>query len=202
MTPFRVASTIGLVAAVIAGCSSSSSSSKSSSERDPGASIVWPAPTDPMARAGAAGLVPETSESLQYHVHAHLDVFRDGKQAAVPGGIGIDTNNPGVHGGETAGSPAYGGISVPCDQPCISPLHTHDATGVIHTESATRKNNTFGQFLTEWNVTLPGGALLYVDGGQFTGDPKTIPLSNGKEIAVVIGTPPAKIPSTWDRSLI
>ena len=155
-----------------------------------------------MARTVAAGLVPETSEHLEFHVHAHLDVFQDGKQVVVPGGIGIDTTNPAVHSGEIGGYPAYGGINPPCATPCISPLHTHDATGVIHTESSTRKFNTFGQFLTEWNVTLPANTLVYVDGTKFTGDPKTIPLSNGKEIAVVIGTPPAKIPSTWDRSLI
>ena len=47
-----------------------------------------------------------------------------------------------------------------------------------------------------------GHTLVYVDGEKFTGDPETIALSNGKEIAVVIGTPPAEIPSIWDRSLI
>jgi len=36
--------------------------------------------------------------------------------------------------------------------------------------------------------------LIYVDGKKFTGDPTTIELSDKKEIAIVIGTPPAQIP--------
>ena len=36
----------------------------------------------------------------------------------------------------------------------------------------------------------------------FTGDPTTIPLSNYKEIAIIIGTRPAQIPSGFDKSLI
>ena len=150
-----------------------------------------------MALARKAGLVPETAERLEYHVHSHLDWFVDGKEIKVPAGIGIDTTNPAVHSGDSGdGSIGYGGITTPCDQPCISPLHTHDQTGTLHTESATKKNNTFGQFLTEWNVTLPAGAKVYVNGTEFTGDPTTIPLSNNKEIAVVVGTPPASIPAT------
>ena len=41
---------------------------------------------------------------------------------------------------------------------------------------------------------------IYVNGKPFTGDPRTIDLSDHKEIAIVIGTPPAKIPSTGDFS--
>ena len=38
---------------------------------------------------------------------------------------------------------------------------------------------------------------VYVDGRQFKGDPRTIVLSDRKEIAIVIGTPPAQIPSAF-----
>jgi hypothetical protein len=182
------------VAVAAAGCSSS----KSSSSKTPlTTASKHPPPSDPMARARAAGLVPETAERLEYHVHAHLDMFENGSAVIVPGGIGIDTTNPAVHSGMQDGEPAYGGVTTPCDRPCISPLHTHDATGVLHTESATVKKNTFGQFLTEWNVTLPAGTKVYVNGKEFTGDPKTIPLANLTELAVVIGTPPASIPSSY-----
>ena len=144
----RVASRSALTAALVAltiviGACSSSSSKASAPEPPAGQKIQWPAPPDPMARTVAAGLVPETSEHLEFHVHAHLDVFQDGKQVVVPGGIGIDTTNPAVHSGEIGGYPAYGGINPPCATPCISPLHTHDATGVIHTESSTRRTGTF-----------------------------------------------------------
>ena len=56
----------------------------------------WPAPSDPLARAAAAGLVPETAEHLAFHVHAHLDVFIDGAPVVVPAGIGINISDPNV----------------------------------------------------------------------------------------------------------
>ncbi len=171
--------------------------------------VAWPAPADAMARARAAGLVPETAERLQYHVHSHLDVFVDGTPVVVPAGLGIDISNPGVHALTDGGQTSYGGIAVPCDAPCISPLHTHDATGVLHTESATEKDNTLGQVFREWNVRLDTSCVatycrpatpvaVYVDGTKLDGDPTQIPLSNHKEIAVVVGTAPARVPSSYN----
>jgi len=154
-----------------------------------------------------AGLVPETHEFLQYHVHAHLDVFVNGKPAVVASGIGIDTTNPAVrHQKLDDGSDAYGGIDPPCKQPCISPLHTHDTSGVLHTESKTSKPNTLGQLFVQWDVPLTptcvGGyckpdasVLIYENGKLVESDPGAIELTDGKEIAIVIGTPPAEIPA-------
>src|SRR3954464_6666350 len=51
------------------------------------ARVLWPAPQDPLARTVAAGLEPERKEFLIHHVHAHLDVFVDGKPIAVPAGV-------------------------------------------------------------------------------------------------------------------
>jgi len=49
--------------------------------------------------------------------------------------------------------------------------------------------------LTPWRV--------YVNGTLSPGDPRTIPLKAHEEIAIVIGTPPAKIPSSfvWPKGL-
>src|SRR5947209_3945435 len=74
----------------------------------------WPAPSDPAARVAAAGLPMLGSEGSALHIHAHLDVIVDGRPVAVPALLGID---------ESAHQ--------------ISPLHTHDETGVIHIESPT-----------------------------------------------------------------
>jgi hypothetical protein len=158
---------------------------------------LWPLPDDPMGIAREAGLEPERSETLEYHVHAHLDVFKDGRPVLVPGGIGIDITDPQVKKFDDPGGPAYGGIDEPCAKPCISPLHTHGADGVIHTESPTPTPNTFGEFLIEWDVTLPEGTKTYVDGKEFAGDVAKIELSDRKQIAVVMGTPPDVIPSTF-----
>jgi hypothetical protein len=146
-----------------------------------------------------AGLVPERAEFLQYHVHAHLDVFFDGLNVTVPAGIGIDTSNPMVISDDQGV-----GLTRPCDKPCISPLHTHAEDGVLHTETKTPQPNTLGQFFIEWDVVLEPGRVdeysdvkVYVDGEEFDGDPREIELSDGREIAIVIGTPPDEIPSEF-----
>jgi hypothetical protein len=148
-----------------------------------------------------AGLVPERAEFLQYHVHAHLDVFFDGDPVVVPAGIGIDTTNPAVVS-DTQGV----GLTRECDKPCISPLHTHATDGVLHTETKTPAPNTLGQFFTQWNVALAPGRVgdytdmkVYVDGEAYQGDPRKIELSNGREIAIVIGSAPDEIPAEFPQ---
>ncbi len=89
-------------------------------------------------------------------------------------------------------------------------LHTHHQTGIIHTESSSPEPNTLGQFFVEWGVLLsdscvgekcsPTPIAIYVNGELHAGDPGAIELTDHKEIAIVIGTPPAQIPSTVDFS--
>jgi hypothetical protein len=169
----------------------------------------WPAPENPMALTCKAGLVPEKAEFLQYHVHAHLDVLVNGKAVLVPAGIGINLDDAAVQTQTAANGLVVGaGLTQECAQPCISPLHTHDLSGLLHTETKTPQPNHLGQFFTEWAVRLTpdcvGGYCkpkvpikIYVDGNVETGDPRQILLSNLREIAVVIGTPPARIPSKF-----
>jgi hypothetical protein len=173
--------------------------------------LVWPAPSDPLERTVEAGLEPAPKEFHVNHVHAHLDVFIDGEAILIPAGIGINTEDPEVRRfDEPDGSVAYGGIEM-CDQPCISPLHTHDETGVIHTESADPQPNTIGQFFTEWGVELSETCVgehcapakpiaVYIGGERHEGDPRGIELTDGKVIVIVVGTPPAVIPATADFS--
>lgn len=169
---------------------------------------LWEAPKDPLARTVAAGLKPERKEFLVHHVHAHLDVFVDGVPLVAPAGIGINIADRAVHRFEAPDkSVVYGGIKR-CRTPCISPLHTHDNTGILHTESATAEPNTLGQFFTEWGVRLSGSCVaehcapepiaVYVDGHPYAKDPRAIELTDRKEIAIVIATPPSKIPKTAD----
>jgi len=170
--------------------------------------VPWPAPSDPLDRIIAAGLEPETHEFLSYHVHAHLDVFVNGTAIEVPAGIGINIADPAVHTTETDLGPTYGGIDPPCAHPCISPLHTHDVDGVLHTESAADHPNTLGEFFTEWGVALSAECVggycapessiqVFVDGDALDGDPADILLTDMREIAIVIGTPPAEVPSRF-----
>lgn len=171
----------------------------------------WPAPDNPMALTCKAGLVPEKAEFLQYHVHAHLDVFVNGKPVLVPAGIGIDLDNSAVQSETGPDDIVIGaGLSQECDEPCISPLHTHDLSGLLHTETKTPSPNQLGQFFTQWAVRLDSNCVggyckpavpikIYVDGKVEIGDPTQIELSNLREIAIVIGTPPATIPREFPR---
>jgi hypothetical protein len=69
-------------------------------------------------------------------------VFVNGAAVRVPAGVGINIHDPGVHSFHQAdGTTAYGGIQR-CATPCISPLHTHDDTGILHTESPTAVPNS------------------------------------------------------------
>jgi hypothetical protein len=213
--------TTGLVLA-IAGCAappapspspapaSPSAAAASSASAEP-AAIVWPAPPTPMDLTVQAGLKPQPKEFLTNHVHAHLDVFVDGQKVEVPAGIGINIDDPAVRSGPMPdGSMSYGGIQL-CNAPCISQLHTHDNTGILHTESASPVPNTLGEFFIEWGVPLDTSCVstycspaakvaVYVDGQPFTGDPRTIELTDQKVIVIAIGTPPPVIPSTADFS--
>lgn len=196
MNPKRFA-IVGVLGLVLAACGGGGGNG---AKPTPLATVSpWPAPPNPLDLAQKAGLVLEDKEFLLYHVHAHLDVFIDGKKVLIPAGIGINIKDPGVKSSKTPVS--YGGIKQ-CAQPCISPLHTHAEDGLLHTESKKSEPNTLGQFFAEWNVKLDANCVgeycspakeiaVYVNGTKFTGDPSTIELTNLKEIAIVIGVAPS-----------
>lgn len=137
----------------------------------------WPAPTDPTSRVRDAGLPMLGEEGSVEHIHAHLDVLVDGQQIQVPAGIGVS---------EASGR--------------ISPLHTHDGSGVVHIESPVKASFSLGQLFTEWQVSLAAdhigglragdGKLLraYVNGKPVEGDPAAIILGAHDEIAIVYGS--------------
>jgi hypothetical protein len=57
------------------------------------------------------GIYCDALEQTAYHIHAHLTIYMNGKQVAIPQGIGIAS-----------------------DQSCFYWLHTHTSDGVIHIE--------------------------------------------------------------------
>lgn len=187
----RIAAGLAVLAgtAVLAACGSGTkdtqghSSSAAPTAGGPAASgPSWPAPADASAQAKAAGLPMLGQEGQVLHIHAHLDVYVDGKAVTVPAEVGIDEARQ-----------------------RISPLHTHDTTGVVHIESPVKKNFTLGEFMTEWNVPISKDALgplktgggrelrVYVNGRQQTGDPAALVLAAHDEIAIVYGAPGDKV---------
>ena len=206
--------------ALVAGCGGGSSDSKGSTTTAPTAAppelslntgpAPWPRPEDAIERAAAAGLPAFKSEQLFFHVHAHLDVFVDGKPTVVPAGIGIG-GDPNARVATQNGQVVAGLVGGQCSHPCISPLHTHDESGVLHVENDKDRQINLGQLFAEWGVRFTpdcvGGYCapdkpykVYVNGQQFTGDASTIVLKNLEEIAIVIGSAPSKIPNAFPTS--
>ena len=79
---------------------------------------------------------------------------------------------------------------------------------MLHTETKTPQPNSLGQFFVEWDVRFDSSCVgdycapdtpigIYVDGEAYDGDPREIEFSDGREIAIVIGTPPDTIPSDF-----
>ncbi|HEX6461417.1 MAG TPA: hypothetical protein VF032_21050 [Thermoleophilaceae bacterium] len=108
-----------------------------------------PAPWKPeysfLAQRLAAFNFPQQTD-VGYHVHAQLTIYVNGKQTPVPADIGIDPQGR-----------------------FISPIHTHDTSGVIHMESAKFYPFTLAEFLNVWGVYFTNnqlGSYKAGDGGN------------------------------------
>ncbi|ROQ04966.1 MULTISPECIES: PepSY domain-containing protein [unclassified Curtobacterium] len=163
-------------------------------ERATTAAPPWPAPSDPSARAQAAGLKVAGMEGTALHIHPHLSISVDGKPVTVPANIGIDVQRGGM-----------------------SALHTHDTSGILHVESAKIEPFMLGQLFTEWGVALHdrqvGGYVdgerndrvtVFVDGKRTSTPLPTIRLQDHQDIAIVITTagttPTAPAPFDWSAA--
>jgi hypothetical protein len=138
-------------------------------------------------RSEILGVPLLTREALQVHYHAHLDIFDNGRQIPVPANIGISQR-----------------------QGVISVLHTHDNAGFMHVEAPQAYDYTLGQFFGVWGLLLdrrcigglcakPGTPLkVWVNGHPFRADPTRLILEDHQEIVIAYGTPPTKIPNSYD----
>lgn len=130
-----------------------------------------------------SGVECNRTEQFNYHVHSHLDVFVDGNKQQIPDNVGRLSS-------------------------CLFWLHTHTMDGIIHVEAPQTKEFTLGQFLDVWNQTSDSTGFFssiagknvtaYVDGDQFEGNYRNIPLESLEQIALVYGVPPADIPADFD----
>jgi hypothetical protein len=128
------------------------------------------------------GLSALGAEGTVVHIHEHLDVYVNGKKVSVPALIGIDTN---------AGF--------------LTELHSHDASGIVHVESPTKRSFVLGQYFGEWGVKLTANCLgtycgslkWWVNGKRMTGNPAQLILKAHQEIVIATGKAPAKVPSSY-----
>ena len=121
------------------------------------------------------------NETLAFHVHAHLDVYVNGKKVSVPAGVGFLPDGS------------------------LTSLHTHSTDGIIHIESPDNRKYSLGQFFGEWGVWLSptrvggerGKLRWWVNGKPMTGNPAKLPLKAHQEIAIALGTPPTVVPKKY-----
>lgn len=133
----------------------------------------WRAPTDLSARADAAGLRNVWGEPLAEHVHTHLTILDGDDPVTVPGNIGHSDRKE-----------------------FAAQLHTHDTSGIVHVESPDRETFTLGQFFDEWGVSLGpehvgglrGELFVWVDGHRRIGNPRSIELTNRRQIVLEVTT--------------
>lgn len=152
--------------------------------------ISWVAEIDHLkARLDAIGLPALSAEGTVLHIHQHIDIYIDGQHFIVPAGVGIN---------ET-------------DQ-FISPIHTHDSTGIIHVESPVKQTFYLGQFFDIWGVKFTNMCIggyynqddkklqVFVNGKEYMGNLRDLALSAHQEIVVTYGTStelPSPIPSNY-----
>jgi len=138
----------------------------------------WAVPANTSEQIQAAGLSTSAMSPGGAHFHPHLDIRVNGAAVPVAANIGVDP---------TTGT--------------MSELHTHDASGIVHIESAAKDDRyVLGQLFTEWDVRLDrthlGGLtadstrslVAFVDGKRFDGDPARIELLAHRQIALLFGT--------------
>lgn len=93
-------------------------------------------PSDEELQAGLANasLSALSTEGTVMHIHQHLDMIINGQKIVVPADIGIGST-------------------------FISPIHTHDTSGILHVEAPEVKDFTLGQFFKEWGIKLDNSCV-------------------------------------------
>jgi len=141
-------------------------------------------------RISAMGL-PGFSETIS-HTHSWLHIYDDGKKETVPANIGVD---------QATGT--------------ISPLHTHDTSGIIHMEADRDFDFTLGQVMAIWGVKFSDNQIgslkakgdqqlqVYLN-GQRVNDPVNVVMPERGNIVIGYGKPgsfPTEPKLDWPQGL-
>lgn len=109
----------------------------------------------------------KTGNDIIMHTHSSLNVTINGNSLLVPNGVGINSTLWNDHSLDKFGTErkatTFGMIS-----PAMSPLHTHDSSGIIHVESTEYRNYTLGDFLNIWGLPLEGREISLIINGNST----------------------------------
>jgi hypothetical protein len=117
---------------------------------------------EPIASSGATEIpcLPNGHQRVALHFHPILKIAVDGANEVVPGNIGIEGT-------------------------CMREIHTHDATGTIHVETAKMGvTYTLADFFSAWNqkITRDGYTFQIIQDGQVKESAKDVVLFDASEI--------------------
>jgi hypothetical protein len=124
-------------------------------------------------------------EGMVMHLHAHVSLYINGQNVAIPQYVGIARN-------------ANNGRVI-----CYYWLHVHDHSGIIHIEPPVRQTFTLGQFLNEWQqrfggmgfpeqLLLTSGWRIWTNGLPYHGTLESIPLTEHTLITLAYNSPNAR----------
>jgi hypothetical protein len=127
------------------------------------------------------GMTCGQMEGQVQHVHQYLEFVIDGRYYLPPESVGIVMDK-----------------ARPQTVNCMYWAHTHTPDGVIHVESPTKETLTLGHLLDVWSVSSVSRMLLertqagpparvIVDGKEYTGDLRAIPLRSHAMITIEYG---------------
>jgi hypothetical protein len=134
------------------------------------------------------GISCDAMEGSRLHIHQHLVIFDKGKQISIPANVG----------------------QVP-SRACLYWVHTHSPDGIIHIEAPRHRTFTLGDFFDIWGQPLSkkqaatarpknGVLKIWVNGKEYKGDPRQIPLTAHADIVIQSGPPFVTPPrfTTWN----
>jgi hypothetical protein len=154
-----------------------------------------PTPTPPplasleTAESGVApvdGVSCDATPSTSNRSFAHLAIYVNGSPRQVPAGIGVGTPRTTQ---PTDAGPFVSG-------PCYYWLNTRTGDGVLHVQPPAAATYTLGTFFDIWGQTLSatqlgpasGAVTVLVNGSQYSGDPRSVQLTEHAVIQINVGS--------------
>ncbi|HKQ21444.1 MAG TPA: hypothetical protein VJS91_05355 [Nitrososphaeraceae archaeon] len=130
----------------------------------------------------------DTNKKILMHIHPQLNVTLDGESLDIPSGIGINITLWNDHSLDEYGMQPMKMTAKDTSMIMqgMSPLHTHDSSGVIHVESIEFRNYTLGQFLQIWGMDLDDKEVKLSVNGNIVKDYKNHILTDKDQMILKI----------------
>ena len=116
------------------------------------------------------------------HIHPQLSLLVNGTSFSVPAQIGIDPSLWKDHSLDEFGMQSM----LEMDMSDMSPLHTHDNSGIVHVESTINRNYTLGEFLNIWGLNVDGKTIKMTVNGKPVADLRDHILRDGEQIKLEV----------------